>query len=61
MFVELQIPQRKLIKSRRYVMVINLVVSSFITPDFVSTFFMIVPLQVLFEICVLMGVRKTAH
>ena len=61
MFVELQIPQRKLNKSRRYVMVINLVVSSFITPDFVSTFFMIVPLQVLFEICVLMGVRKIAH
>lgn len=61
MFVELQIPQRKLIKSRRYVMVINIAVCSFITPDFVAAFFMIAPLQVLFEICVLMGARKTAN
>jgi len=60
MFVELRIPQRKLIKSRRYVIVSNLTVYSFMTPDFVATFFMIVPLQVLFEICVLMDARKPA-
>jgi len=36
-----------LIKSRRYFVVINLVVCSFITPDFISTFFMIIPMQVL--------------
>ena len=44
-----------LIKSRRYFIVINLVVCSFITPDFVSTFFMIVPMQVLFEVCILIS------
>jgi sec-independent protein translocase protein TatC len=44
-----------LTKSRRYFIVINLVVCCFITPDFVSTFFMIIPMQVLFEICILIS------
>jgi len=61
MFVKLQIPQSTLIKSRRYFIVINLVVCSFITQDFVSTFFTIIPMQVLFEICVLIGARKAAN
>ena len=61
MFLRLEIPQSKLVKSRRYFMVVNLVVCSFITPDFVSMFFMIIPMQVLFEICVLMGARRTAN
>ncbi|HTD87848.1 MAG TPA: twin-arginine translocase subunit TatC [Candidatus Binatia bacterium] len=49
------ISHKTLIKSRRYFVVINLVVCSFITPDFVSTFFMILPMQVLFEICILIS------
>jgi Sec-independent protein secretion pathway component TatC len=61
MVVTLEIPQSRLIASRRYFMVGNLVVCSFVTPDFVSTFFMIVPLQLLFEICVLMGARNRRH
>jgi len=44
-----------LIKSRRYFVVINLVVCSFITPYFISTFFMIIPMQVLFEVCILIS------
>ena len=61
MFVKLEVPQSTLAKSRRYFIVINLVVCSFITPDFVSTFFAIIPFQVLFEICVLIGARKAAN
>ena len=54
--VKLEIIQHStLIKSRRYFFVINLVVCAFITPDFVSTFFMILPLSVLFEICILIS------
>ncbi|HEY3165810.1 MAG TPA: twin-arginine translocase subunit TatC [Candidatus Binatia bacterium] len=54
--VKLEILQHStLVKSRRYFFVINLVVCSFITPDFVSTFFMILPMTVLFEICILIS------
>jgi sec-independent protein translocase protein TatC len=49
------IEHRTLIKSRKYFFVINLVVCCFITPDFISTFFMILPLTVLFEICILIS------
>jgi sec-independent protein translocase protein TatC len=38
-----------LVKSRKYVFVINLVASCFITPDFLSTFFVMIPLQLLME------------
>ena len=41
-----------LVKSRKYVFVINLVVCSFITPDPVTTIFMIVPMQILMESCI---------
>ena len=43
------IEHKTLVKSRRYVFVINLVVCSFITPDAVTTIFMIIPLQILLE------------
>jgi sec-independent protein translocase protein TatC len=46
------IEHRFLVKSRKYVFVINLVVCSFITPDFVTTFFMLVPMQILLESCI---------
>jgi|GEM_PF-6935724 len=39
-------------KGRRYFFVANLVVCSFITPDFVSTIFLVVPVQVLLEACI---------
>jgi sec-independent protein translocase protein TatC len=41
-----------LVKSRRYVFVINLVVCAFITPDPITTFFMVIPMQVLMEVCI---------
>ena len=41
-----------LVKSRRYVFVINLVVCAFITPDPVTTIFMIIPMQILLESCI---------
>jgi sec-independent protein translocase protein TatC len=54
--VKLELIQHStLINSRKYFFVINLVVCCFITPDFVSTFFMILPLSVLFEICILIS------
>ena len=40
-----------LVKSRRYVFVINLVVCAFITPDPLTTVFMIIPMQILLEAC----------
>jgi sec-independent protein translocase protein TatC len=49
------IPHEWMVKGRRYFFVINLVVCSFITPDFISTFFMIIPVQVLMEICILIS------
>ena len=41
-----------LVKSRRYVFVINLVVCAFITPDPITTVFMIIPMQILLEACI---------
>ena len=41
-----------LVKGRRYFLVINLVACAFITPDFISTFFMVIPVQILLEICI---------
>jgi sec-independent protein translocase protein TatC len=43
---------RTLVNSRKYFFVINLVVCCFITPDPVSTVFMILPMTILFEICI---------
>jgi len=55
-----------LVKSRKYIFVINLVVCSFITPDPVTTIFMIVPMTILLEICILISAywekqKKTAE
>jgi sec-independent protein translocase protein TatC len=57
---------RTLVKSRKYIFVINLVVCSFITPDPVTTIFMVVPMTVLLEICILISAywerqKKTAE
>jgi sec-independent protein translocase protein TatC len=38
-------------KSRTYFFIINMVVCAFITPDALSTVFMVLPVQILFEIC----------
>ena len=46
------LPHAWLVKGRKYLFVINLVVCSFITPDFISTFFMIIPVTFLMEICI---------
>lgn len=46
------IEHRTLVKSRKYFFVINLVLCCFITPDPVSTIFMILPMTVLFELCI---------
>jgi sec-independent protein translocase protein TatC len=42
-------------KSRMYFFIINLVLCAFITPDAISTVFMVLPVQVLFEICLLIS------
>ncbi|MEK7685584.1 MAG: twin-arginine translocase subunit TatC [Verrucomicrobiota bacterium] len=44
-----------LVKGRRYFFVANLVLCAFITPDFISTFFMVIPVQILMEICILIS------
>jgi sec-independent protein translocase protein TatC len=44
-----------LTKGRRYFFVGNLVLCAFITPDFISTFFMVIPVQILLEICILIS------
>jgi sec-independent protein translocase protein TatC len=42
-------------RSRIYFFVINMVLCAFITPDAISTVFMVLPVQVLFEICLLIS------
>ncbi|HVK57418.1 MAG TPA: twin-arginine translocase subunit TatC [Candidatus Kapabacteria bacterium] len=49
------ISHETLVKSRMYIFVGNLVVCAFITPDTVSTIFMVVPVQILMEICILIS------
>lgn len=49
------IPYEWMRKGRSYFFVANLIVCSFITPDAVSTIFMVVPVQVLLEICILIA------
>jgi Sec-independent protein secretion pathway component TatC len=44
-----------LIKGRSYFFVANLVICSFITPDALSTIFMVIPVQVLMEVCILIS------
>jgi len=49
------ISHQTLVKSRAYIFVGNLVACAFITPDAVSTIFMVVPVQILMEICILIS------
>lgn len=49
------IPHEWLIKGRKYFFVGNLTLCAFITPDFFSTFFMVIPVQLLMEICILIS------
>ena len=46
------IPHEWMIKGRGYFFVANLVLCSFITPDALSTIFMVLPVQILMEICI---------
>jgi sec-independent protein translocase protein TatC len=41
-----------LTKGRPYFFIITFAVVAFITPDFVSTFFLVIPMMVLMEICI---------
>jgi sec-independent protein translocase protein TatC len=49
------ISHETLVKSRVYIFIANMVVCAFITPDAVSTIFMVIPVQFLLEICVLIS------
>jgi sec-independent protein translocase protein TatC len=49
------IPHEFLVKGRSYFFIANLVICAFITPDAVSTIFMVIPVQVLMEICILIS------
>ena len=44
-----------LVKSRAYMFIGNLVFCAFITPDAISTIFMVIPVQGLLEICILIS------
>jgi sec-independent protein translocase protein TatC len=46
------IPHEWMAKGRTYFFIGNLVVSAFITPDAFSTIFMVIPVQLLLEICI---------
>lgn len=49
------IPHEWMVKGRSYFFVANLVICAFITPDAVSTIFMVIPVQILMEICILIS------
>jgi sec-independent protein translocase protein TatC len=49
------IPHEWMVKGRSYFFVANLVICSFITPDAISTIFMVVPVQILMEVCILIS------
>lgn len=49
------ISHEAMVKGRKYFFVANLVLCAFITPDFVSTFFMVIPVQILMEICIMIS------
>lgn len=49
------IPHEMLIKGRSYFFVANLVICAFITPDALSTVFMVIPVQILMEVCILIS------
>jgi sec-independent protein translocase protein TatC len=49
------ISHEMLIKGRAYFFVANLVVCAFISPDAFSTIFMVIPVQILMEVCILIS------
>jgi len=49
------IPHEMLVKGRAYFFIGNLVLCAFITPDAISTIFMVLPVQLLMEICILIS------
>jgi sec-independent protein translocase protein TatC len=49
------VPHEWLTKGRPYFFVINYGLCAFITPDFISTFFMVIPVQLLLEGCILIS------
>jgi sec-independent protein translocase protein TatC len=49
------ISHETLVKSRAYFLVGNMVLCAMITPDAISTLFMVLPVQVLMEICILIS------
>ncbi|MGZ8901021.1 MAG: twin-arginine translocase subunit TatC [Limisphaerales bacterium] len=49
------ISHQTLVKSRAYLLISNLVICAFITPDAVSTIFMVIPVQALIEICIMIS------
>jgi len=49
------IPHEMLVKGRAYFFIANLVICAFITPDAVSTIFMVLPVQALMEVCILIS------
>lgn len=49
------ISHETLVKGRIYFFVGNMVLCAFITPDAVSTIFMVIPVQILMEICILIS------
>jgi sec-independent protein translocase protein TatC len=46
------ISHEMMVKGRSYFFIANLVICAFITPDAVSTIFMVIPVQLLMEICI---------
>ena len=49
------ISHETLVKSRAYLFIGNLVLCAFITPDAISTIFMVIPVQALIEICIMIS------
>lgn len=49
------LPHETLVKSRKYIFIINFVVCAFITPDPITTFFMVIPMTILLEICIMIS------
>lgn len=46
------LPHNWLVRGRRYILFANVVACAFITPDALSTIFLVVPTQVLMEVCI---------
>jgi len=54
------VPHEWMEKGRMYFFIANMVICAFITPDAVSTIFMVIPVQVLLEICIQISKRWNA-